>query len=274
MKAVTLASSVALVITAAVALAQPRAAPSDRARQLRLRYELQVMERVLEEAVQHGAQMMGVRLQATAPDALLFVGPARARGFRLDGYGVFFDVEVPALRESLTWSFRVLRQPDFDLARTLERVRQLLKHLPDEKLRVSLEKELAPLEARFVAPVAPAREAAPVAAGSIAAQAVLEPRAGQSQPLPPLSPDDPVAEYTAEVKAAIIDAILDHSGSLTLGPDEWLTVAARDAEPLAAGDLAPPPTILLRIRGADLAAFRSGRVSREEARRKVEVREF
>ena len=41
---------------------------------------------------------------------VLLAGAARARGFRLDGYGVFFDVEVPALRRSVAWSFRVLDQ--------------------------------------------------------------------------------------------------------------------------------------------------------------------
>lgn len=275
MKRTILIGCAILLVSASSGAGQPRAAPSaERARQLRLRYELQVMERVLEQAVQHGAQIVGARLQAVTPEVLLFVGPSRARGFRLEGYGVFFDVEVPALRESLTWSFRVLRQPDLDLARSFERVRQLVKLLPDEKLRKSLEKELTGLEGRVGASPLPSLLAPPSPAGSVAAQAIVEPDPARGQLVAPVAVDDPVAEYTAEVKRALVEAMLDHSASLTLGSDEWLTVAARDAEALTPGDLRAPPTILLRIRGADLIAFRGGQLSRDEARKRVEVREF
>ena len=58
------------------------------------------MERVLEGAVEHGATMMRDRLQALAAGAgrqLLVSENAHARGFRLEGYGMFFDVVVPSL---------------------------------------------------------------------------------------------------------------------------------------------------------------------------------
>ena len=44
--------------------------------------------------------------------------------------------------------------------------------------------------------------------------------------------------------------------------------------------LAPPDpyeeivTILLRIKGADLAAYRAGQIDRDEVRKRVQVREF
>ncbi len=55
-----------------------------------------------------------------------------------------------------------------------------------------------------------------------------------------------------------------------------LHVAARAAgERLALGELRKPSTIMLRVRGRDLAAFRAGQLTREEARGRVEeVREF
>ena len=31
-------------------------------------------------------------------------GAPRARGFVLDGYGVFFDVEIPDMNQSVVWS--------------------------------------------------------------------------------------------------------------------------------------------------------------------------
>jgi hypothetical protein len=89
--------------------------------------------------------------------------------------------------------------------------------------------------------------------------------------------DNPNAAYTGAVKDALIDAIIEDSGALTLGPDEWLTVAARDnlpRDPLVPGDSVDFSTLIFRIKGSDLTAFRAGRLSMEEARTKVDVREY
>ena len=59
--------------------------------------------------------------------------------------------------------------------------------------------------------------------------------------------------------------------------EEWLTVAARDnvpRDPLSPGDTADFSTIIFRVKGSDLAGFRAGRMTLEEARQKVEVREY
>src|SRR6267142_2322247 len=61
------------------------------------RYQIGQMERLLEGAVEHGATVIRDRLQALMPADMLLTENARARGFRLDGYGVFFDVQVPNL---------------------------------------------------------------------------------------------------------------------------------------------------------------------------------
>jgi len=79
------------------------------------------------------------------------------------------------------------------------------------------------------------------------------------------------------VKAALIDAMLENSGALALAPEEWLTVAARDnvpRDPLVPSDTADFSTVIFRIKGSDLAAFRAGRLALDEARQKVEVREY
>ena len=82
--------------------------------------------------------------------------------------------------------------------------------------------------------------------------------------------------YTNEVKAALVDAMLDFGPPIPLGDTEWLTIAARDDHDsrLGGGDPYDVSTIVLRVRGADLAAFRAGKTSREEALQKVEVREY
>jgi hypothetical protein len=69
-----------------------------------------------------------------------------------------------------------------------------------------------------------------------------------------------------------MDAMLEHSGALMVGPDEWLTAAARDNEPrdrLNPGD--DVRSIVLRVKGSDLTDLRAGRLSLDEALSQVEV---
>src|SRR3954463_5067090 len=108
---------------AAPVIAQDVSSPArSEADQKRARYQIGQMERVLEGAVEHGAAMMRDRLQALIPPAqaqLLIQENAHVRGFRLEGYGVFFDVIVPSLDGSLTWSLRTLDQNDLGLQSAL-----------------------------------------------------------------------------------------------------------------------------------------------------------
>jgi hypothetical protein len=79
------------------------------------------------------------------------------------------------------------------------------------------------------------------------------------------------------VKSALIDAMVDNSGPLAIGPEEWLTVAARDnvqVDRFMPGDPSEVSTIVLQIRGSDLAAYRAGRLTLDEVRKRVIVREF
>jgi hypothetical protein len=87
--------------------------------------------------------------------------------------------------------------------------------------------------------------------------------------------DDPGLAYTNEVKAALIDAMLDYGAPIPIGDAEWLTVAARDDNSrLGGGDPYDVSTVMLRIKGADLGAFRAGTLSRPDAIARVEVREY
>jgi len=84
---------------------------------------------------------------------------------------------------------------------------------------------------------------------------------------------NPDAHYVESVKQRLIDVMVRLSNSLELRPDEWLTVEARDGSE-APGQLAQPSTMNLRIRGSDLADFFAGRITLEEARKRVDVRAF
>ena len=46
------------------------------------------------------------------PGVFMLEGEARARGVHLDGYGVFFDVRVPMMRQSMVWSLRMMMDQD------------------------------------------------------------------------------------------------------------------------------------------------------------------
>src|SRR5947208_16720662 len=95
------------------AAAQPVSASAERAKQIAAeresRYQIAQMERVLEGAVEHGATITRDRLRAVLPpgDTLMSGENARARGFRLEGYGVFFDVLVPPFETDTTLSWRL-----------------------------------------------------------------------------------------------------------------------------------------------------------------------
>ena len=52
----------------------------------------------------------------------------------------------------------------------------------------------------------------------------------------------------------------------------WWDNVPRD--PLLPGDLADFSTVIFRLKGSDLASFRAGRITLEEARQKVDVREY
>ena len=75
------------------------------------------------------------RLQAVGPTELLISDNARARGFRLDGYGVFFDVVVPSLDTTVLWSIRTLDQNDLGLESALKALQAHVRNAGDVEPR-------------------------------------------------------------------------------------------------------------------------------------------
>lgn len=260
-----------------VAQSRP-AVPAPSRTDIQVRHQIVVMESVLEQAVQYGAQMLSDRLRtAGMPEMVLLAGSARARGFRLDGYGVFFDLEVPAVRRSVAWSLRMMG-PDPRLAQALRALRSQVQTVTDSRVRANLDLLVTQLETE-VGPVrgpvaSPQPAGTPrngtVSAANVGGGLVAEPSATSAV-------DDPAQVYTNEVRRAIIDAMFDHSGPINLASGEWLTIAARadiDRRFLSGAPDDMLPGMVIRVRGSDLAAFREGRLSRDEAVKRVEVSEF
>ena len=269
--------ALALVSVGVAAGQEPPGSETARAQQIQARFQILAIEGVLERAVQLGAQRVRAEVQAAAPDApdMLFItGVARARGFWLDGYGVFFDVDVPAMRRSLTWTLRVLEQGDRGLGTELAALKRVAANVENPAARRDLQQTIQRIEAQVGPPRAPAGPAGggmTVSAGTSAAAAMSAPLAERAPIL-----QDPGAVYTTQVKDALVEAMIEYSSALPLGPNEWLTVAARDQDVsrLQPGDPYEVSTILVRIKGADLAAFRAGQINRDEVRRRVELKEY
>jgi hypothetical protein len=272
---------VASGVTAQTAQTVP-AGDNDAARLARQRVFM--MEGVLERAVQIGVTSLRERVRTVLPDdTLLLSGAPEVRGFRLDGYGVMFDVEVPALRRSMAWSLRTINESAALVARDLAQMRAILQTIPDPRARAEFERSLRRVQQQLgpVSPAAPELAAAQAAPGTLTATSVAATSiAPDPQPLP--QPDaqllqDPSEAYTQEVKGALIDAMIENSGPLGIGPDEWLTVAARDnvqVDRFMPGDPSEVSSIVLRIKGSDLAAYRTGRITADEVRARVLVGEF
>jgi len=272
----TLATVLLLCAAARPAQSQP---PVE---QRQLRYQIGVMERVLEEAVEHGANLTRDRLQALVPADMLVSEGARVRGFRIENYGMFFDVEVPTLlyQGTLPWMFRTLDQNDLGLASALETLRAVVQKAGD----TNLEQALKRVELQ-VAPVAMATSSSGSLSGSLppttqpggrvpaGSAATSTPRAAAASD-PTL--DDPEEAYRAEVGNALMDAMLDYSRGLSLETGEWLHIAARrhSDDPRLAPTDTDARTVMIRVRGADLTQFLAGQISRDEARKRMDVKVF
>jgi hypothetical protein len=88
--------------------------------------------------------------------------------------------------------------------------------------------------------------------------------------------DDPDAAYTREVRNALVNAMVEQGAALRIGPDEWLTVTARanaEPDPASSDPQEESHTLVFRIRGSDLAAVREGRITLDEGRKRVTMRQ-
>jgi hypothetical protein len=270
-------------------VASAQALTASDAEQVRARQKIFMMEGVLERAVQLGVENLRRKIRAVMPDDALLQGSApQVRGFRLDGYGVFFDVEVPSLRRSLAWSLRTMNENAAVLGRDLAAMRAFVQAIADPRARAEFDRILQRVQRQVVPAGAmerastqpgPTAQSLPVAATTTQTpESAPTTQTPESAPAPRFDPTltDPSQAYTDEVKASLIDAMIENSGALVLDGDEWLTVAARDnapSDPFMPGGQ-DAMTLVIRIKGDDLNAFRAGRLTLDEVRTRVQVGEF
>lgn len=276
---------------------QPEAAPSARPQTPAARpapdprrQDVQIMEVALTRALQKGARDLAELLKVNDPTSAFVTSIGRARGFILDGYGIFFDVDVPGMKQSAVWSAQVM-QLNQDRERT---VRAAGAMAPDDARRGAafarvqqIDRLLRALQAGQVllppgpSATAPAQLVTPERVEAMSVNETVGVPGAPPPPGVPAIPDlqnvqirDPNELYTEAVKRALIDAMLGYSKLLKIGDDEWLTVAASDSDGPAPGQLDDTSRILISIRGGDLAAFQAGKLTRDEMLKKVQVKEF
>ena len=218
--------------------------------------QLQVMEHVLSRAVALSARGVEQQMPPWTPGLMLFAGPAQVRGFRLAGYGVFFDVECPVLRQSVLWSMEMM---DADL----RMIRRALQELRVSGVLPPVLREIEPNTAGRVAFTPGGTAAADRPALASPGDA---PRGGaNASPAPDLH-----TVYQEALREMLIDAVLGYGGRLgaLLDGNDWLTVIARDTRGLPGRDTT------VRVRAGDLAALHDGSLTLDEARARVDISSF
>jgi hypothetical protein len=152
------------------------------------------------------------------------------------------------------------------MATAIESMRRALAGMPQGTDRAQAEQALQRMQALNPAPQLAGPQQMmqqPSPAGSVIATNV------------PATIDDPHAAYTDSVQHALIDAMLDFSLPIDLQDDEYLTVAARDSEgPLRPDEIYDASTIVIRVKGSDLAMYAADKSKRDEVRKRVVVRVF
>jgi hypothetical protein len=272
---VTVAAGVMMSAGTAPLAAQNAAAARDQ------RYQIGILEHVLEQAVEHGAARTRERMRAVLPPAeMLLSANARVRGFRLEGYGVLFDVEVPALDTSLPWSFRMLDQNGLGLSSALQQLRSIVDKTGDSNAEQALKRIELQVGPSGVAASSLAAGAGAPTVATAAARTVVGSAPASSADARPATPDpvldNPEEAYREEVRVALIDAMLMFSKGIDIAPGEWLQVVAKrdDDQPRLAAVDTEAATLSIRVHGADLTAFLGGQITKDEAIRRMEVKMF
>jgi hypothetical protein len=205
-----------------------------------------------------------------AEPSLFVTTNARTRGFELEGFGVFFDVDVPSMLQSAVYSVQA-RQEQLQYAEMLRatvadaRVNPAMRRIAEIELN-RLQRQLGPVPPS-IGPMAAPQAAAQ---GQVVAQTTDVTTAPVMAPLPDVR--DPNERYTDAIKDKLIDAMLTYGNALRLDDQEWLVIAARATSDIMPGQLDDAASILLRLKGADLNAYLLKKIGRDEVIKKIEIK--
>jgi hypothetical protein len=233
-------------------------------------YHIRQLEGVLTNAVKAGASTLASQMQMSEP-SLFVVTNARTRGFELEDFGVFFDVDVPPMLQSAAWSVQVRQEYVDSLRQTIADVRvdPTMRRIAEIELR-KLDRRLGLVQSQQAPPAQFPAQGGVVVAQTTDAPAVAPASASAVAPLTDLR--DPNERYTDAIKDKLIDAMLTYGGVLGLDDREWLVIAARATSDAMPGGLDDSASILIRIKGEDLNAYVQKKITRDEVVKKIEIK--
>jgi hypothetical protein len=243
--------------------------------------EVRVLGGILVQSMNQGAADLVHQMQVIDPGSVgsAMISQAHAHGIALEGYGVLFDVDVPLMNMSLIVTQRQivvqnLRTKIDEAARMRAQAKS-----PDVQDQLTARIQMLTNTLATIAPAAPPTVATGVTPVNNLQQAPAGTVVAATDDVAPVAPapvSTPSADkmYSDAIKAALMNAMVNHSSALMLGDDEWLVVAARGNEPTIPGAIEDRSGIILRIKGSDLAAFRANKLSHDEVLKKIEIREW
>ena len=168
------------MVGAAVALCAGTAAAQSTMTQAQVerRYAIRQFGNALVGAAQHGAELMDLRVQQLDPGVFLIARTApRAQGVVLDGHGVFFLVEIPAVDPVVAWAL-TNRGRDEAAMTAIGGLKTFLQTIADPQQRQAMQMYVSNLEKRLLRPgmqrMASTPEGTGVAPASVTAPRPME----------------------------------------------------------------------------------------------------
>jgi len=237
----------ALAVSVPVLAQQPTpsstSSPADLAQLDALRNQIKGYEELLRQAVDRGGQKLADWANQQGP--IVILQPAArpvAHGLPTLEGGATFTVEIAEIRGLELWQ-------------------EVLNRMPKSASAPPPPAPQAAVPGKTVGTVTPM-------GGVVQA----DPMVGSQPSLAAANPDDMYARF---VRESLIDAVLDSSRILAIKPGQSLTVAAIPVNVVYRNPLYGNQSrqLILSMKGEDLDAFHQGKITRDEAKRKiVEIR--
>jgi hypothetical protein len=224
---------------------EPDQAVADR-QQKTQKNELQLFEMVLRHAVDKGGQELASwTREINAPVMLEPVRPPIISSVPIPDGGVVFDIQLPGLLGTdLLQLFLLTRRPIQGASAQAGNVAVPVSGKP--AVGANSTSEIRP--DKMNVPATP-------------------------NPVTSMGPD---ARYSAYVRSALIDAILDNPGVVTLKDNETLTVAAKGIDIINTNPLydSTSRSLILYMKGSDLNLLRQQKITRDEALNRMIEKRF
>ncbi len=234
------------------------------------RMQMNIMEGILQNAVEEvqGRALEALQRAAGMPAMFTLDSNSRARAFRLPGYGVFFDVDLPPIPRSVEWSFRVL-DTGAVLVGDINQLQEQIDRMKDPRTKQDLLTIVTRMQARLDAASNPSAGSAgqlPDNGTGPNKPRLVDTRTGQQA--------DPFRSYVDELKRTLEQVMIEYGPTIQIGADDWLHVAAREMSPKLMPGNPTEATIDLRVKGSTLAALKAGQLTADQVMQRIEVKEI